>query len=170
MRFLPRLFGPRREPLPPRPQSCDVFYSAREIVVFASHRDVVGMMPIGSPMKLLPIDAAAAEIGTAVLESLRGSRDGLSESDGEEQTQAALGLVGARSWDALEMKRERIIVVLEKDPDRVTIAPMHRYATGGHVSEVNDPVYTVPADPMEVGRTIRELVKGEPLAVVQRAR
>lgn len=151
--------------LPPMRQSCHVRYSHKGLLISAVHRDVRGMGPDGDPLALLRLDAEITIIGVAVLDALRGSRDGLSVEESEVQIARTFALAGEHTWQGFEREWEMIRVAFEDGGATVVLYQMHRYETGGYVMSRDDPVFRCPADPEEVGRVVRQIIDRPPLPV-----
>ena len=166
MRFFSRILARHNPESRPMVKACCLYYCSRKLLIVARHDDVRGMSPIGAPMTLLARESAAEEIGEAVLCSMRAARDGLTEAEGEAGMAATAELAGEPSCESLGKHWELIVTSFDQDEMQVTIMPMKRYQTGGHIVEKDDPLYSCQPDPFEVGQIIVQILSDEPPEVV----
>ena len=146
------------------PKGACIYYSKKGILIATLLRDKTGWTTYGHPMVLLPNNAEEDAIGFHVLQSLNGTRDGITTDELNKNTQDMFSLVGVSNWDALEKKWESIHIDIEPGQKLIKIIPLHRYETGGYVGSdfVNECEY----DASIVGNTIRGLIDGPPRYVV----
>jgi|GEM_PF-3000468 len=158
------LFRKPVQPVPsPMPQVCYIYYCERSLLVVASHRQVDGACPSGGPAALLPRHASADQIGEAVLRSLRGGRERLTEDEGKAEQEQILKLSGELDLRSLEKNRQLIHVWLEGSETSLHIRPARQYQTGGYVHLQGSPEYTAPLEAHAIGVTIIRLMSEPPL-------
>jgi hypothetical protein len=144
-------------------QVCYIYYREKDILVVASHRQADGMCPSGGPASMHSRDASADQIGEAVLRSLRGGRQGLTEEEGKAEQAHILKLAGEEDLRCLEKNWQLIHVWLEGSETSLHILPARRYQTGGYVHLKGDPEYAAPLEPQAIGRTIIKIISEPPL-------
>ena len=86
------------ERLPWFPQ-CHVYYSAKVVVVAAVQGDENHTWDVdGDPIKVLPLEACALDIGEAVIQSLAASHDRLKTYEAESQYASTPGRIDPTTY------------------------------------------------------------------------
>jgi hypothetical protein len=148
-------------------QMCGIYYSNGGILVVSSHRQINGMCPSGTPASMLPLDAAPAPIGDAVLLSLRSGREGLTDDEAQMEEDHILKLAGEKKWAVLEKRWHAIHLAHQGDEAFLHILPTRQYQTGGYIREAGMPEYSAPLEPVAIGEIVRQIISEPPMKPVR---
>jgi hypothetical protein len=167
VRFLSRLFGKRKPDRSPWFPQCHVYYNSKRLVISSVQSDVTGWWSIdGDPLALFLLSANLLEIGQAVINSLAGSHDRLTNEEAERQYASMPNRIGEPSWRKFEKQWDMIHIATEKSPEAVDIYPMHRYETGEWTMQTTDSKYHCRLDASEIGQIISKIVHGPPPEII----
>jgi hypothetical protein len=94
-----------------------------------------------------------------VLNAIVMCRDNDSETEFDRLVAETFAQAGVKGWDELESNWRFIVIDRESD-DRLHVTPMRRCASGGYVTEVDDPTSQ---DTVELGKTVIDIARSPEL-------
>jgi hypothetical protein len=167
MRLIKRLLGIKKSQPEARLFVCHVYYSAKGLAIAAVHDSRTRRWSVeGEPMVFITPGVNDREIGQAVIRSLDGSRDGLSDEQAESQWKCFPRFLGEASWQSIEATWELIALSTAPNTGVVLVHPLHRYETGGWIIQSTDPVYSCDLDPQRIGELLLKIIRGPAPTVI----
>lgn len=140
-------------------KKCSVYFRGGEIYVLASARDVFGIDRNVEPFTRLSRQAAAQELGRAVLDALSGYRENIPGKTYvrgvKEPPHPFLVFSGLKSWKAFE-KGARCFMIAETGP-QVESIPTVPAEKGGYLHQP-DKARRCPAQPEAIGALLLQQV------------
>jgi hypothetical protein len=96
-----------------------------------------------------------AELGKAILNILKQSRQDVAENDPEIGMQPILDLAGLKSWSTFIRGAQYVSFYVDTEKERLTITPMQSVGGGGFVSYgENQKRISSKSDPAKIGKTL----------------
>jgi hypothetical protein len=102
-------------------QLASVYVRKSDYIVESSCWTTRGLCVGSEPVELLPIDAAAAELGEAIRRALSAVREGVAHpADWQAQLAPLFKVAGIKSWDALQKSAKLCSIEAIDGPIRIT--------------------------------------------------